>query len=94
MHDKLIAPFSHAPPQQKRQVIEMHFPSITNVEGENRVPVRSLNSNQTTTALRWRSISISVMDEGSYVSESFFKRVQSLDINVKIMEITVYRYII
>ena len=80
LYDKLIAPFSHAPPQQKRQVIEMHFPSITNEEGENRVPVRSLN--QTTTALRWRSISISV-DEGSFVSESFFKRVQSLDINVE-----------
>ena len=83
LYDKLIAPFSHAPLQQKRQVIEMHFLSITNVEGEDRVPVRFLN--QTTTALRWRSISISV-DEGSYVSESFFKRVQSLDINVEVVE--------
>ena len=76
LYEKLLAPFSCAAPQQNRQVIEIHGLNITSGEEGNRVPL-----GHDITAPRLRSVSI---HDCSQVSESFLKRLLSLDIEIQV----------
>ena len=76
LYEKLLAPFSCAAPQQNRQVIEIHGLNITSGEEGNRVPL-----GHDITAPRLRSVSF---HDCSQVSESFLKRLLSLDIEIQV----------
>ena len=76
LYEKLLAPFSCAAPQQNRQVIEFHGLNITSGEEGIRVPL-----GHDITAPRLRSVSF---HDCSQVSESFLKRLLSLDIEIQV----------
>ena len=76
LYEKLLAPFSCAAPQQNRQVIEIHGLNITSGEEGIRVPL-----GHDITAPRLRSVSFHGC---SQVSESFLKRLLSLDIEIQV----------
>ena len=76
LYEKLLAPFSCAAPQQNRQVIEIHGLNITSGEEGIRVPL-----GHDVTAPRLRSVSF---HDCSQVSESFLKRLLSLDIEIQV----------
>ena len=76
LYEKLLAPFSCAAPQQNRQVIEIHGLNITSGEEGIRVPL-----GHDVTAPRLKSVSF---HNCSQVSESFLKRLLSLDIEIQV----------
>ena len=76
LYEKLLAPFSCAAPQQNRQVIEIHGLNIISGEEGITVPL-----GHDITAPHLRSVSF---HDFSQVSESFLKRLLSLDIEIQV----------
>ena len=85
LYEKLLAPFSCAAHQQNRQVIEIHGLNITSGEEGNRVPL-----GHDITAPHLRSVSF---HDCSQVSESFLKKLLSLDIEIQVPSIGTKRKI-